>query len=87
MNSIPDSISGWLQPAAKSVLKFKRVSGTVCILRFYVADMANFQPTFSQLSANNTSTTPAIILNDLFSLHGWVLAFVLQDTSDITLME
>jgi hypothetical protein len=42
MNAIPDNISGWLQPAAKSVLKFKRVSGTVCVLAFYIADLANF---------------------------------------------
>jgi hypothetical protein len=28
MNSIPDRITGWLQPAAKTVLKFKQVSGT-----------------------------------------------------------
>jgi hypothetical protein len=28
MNSIPDSISGWMQPAAKSLLKFKSVSTT-----------------------------------------------------------
>jgi len=29
MNSIPDWIAEWLQPAAKTVLKFKRVSGII----------------------------------------------------------
>lgn len=29
MNSIPDSMTAWLQPAAKSLLKFKRVCRSI----------------------------------------------------------
>lgn len=47
MSSIPDRITGWLQPAAKTMLKFKQVRGTEGVLRFSTATIVCLPSTIS----------------------------------------
>jgi len=59
MNSIPDSIAGWLQPAAKPLLQFKRVSGTAH--RFPLTSMANAAHSFPTTLANLAAAPQSVV--------------------------
>jgi hypothetical protein len=67
MNAIPDSITEWLQPAAKPLLKFKRVSG----FQSYIERVSSSRPALKSEFTKGSRSFPPQLKVDFFlsSLH------------------